>query len=96
MANINKRIPLITVTGSPPEGTVSFDELKGASEIDFSVLEGAERAANDVCYLPYSSGTTGLPKGVELMNSNIIANCEQQNVASQYLPTTGESCLYHV
>lgn len=32
---------------------------------------------SDILFLPYSSGTTGLPKGVMLSHYNIIANLEQ-------------------
>lgn len=32
---------------------------------------------DDVCVLPYSSGTTGLPKGVMLTHDNIVANVQQ-------------------
>lgn len=31
----------------------------------------------DVSFLPYSSGTTGLPKGVMLTHYNVIANIVQ-------------------
>ncbi len=31
----------------------------------------------DLAFLPYSSGTTGLPKGVMLSHYNIVANCRQ-------------------
>jgi acyl-CoA synthetase (AMP-forming)/AMP-acid ligase II len=34
-------------------------------------------AATDVAVLPYSSGTTGLPKGVRLTHRNLVANVEQ-------------------
>ena len=33
--------------------------------------------AEDVVVLPYSSGTTGLPKGVMLTHRNLVANCVQ-------------------
>ena len=35
--------------------------------------------SSEVAFLPYSSGTTGLPKGVMLSHTNIIANCEMVN-----------------
>lgn len=37
-------------------------------------LKDHERDSNDISFLPYSSGTTGVPKGVELTHRNIIAN----------------------
>ena len=33
---------------------------------------------NDLCCLPYSSGTTGLPKGVMLTHFNLVSNACQQ------------------
>ena len=37
----------------------------------------------DVAVLPYSSGTTGLPKGVRLTHRNLVANVEQCQVCFQ-------------
>lgn len=39
--------------------------------------------AMDVAVLPYSSGTTGLPKGVRLTHRNLVANVEQCQVCFQ-------------
>jgi acyl-CoA synthetase (AMP-forming)/AMP-acid ligase II len=39
--------------------------------------------AVDVAVLPYSSGTTGLPKGVRLTHRNLVANVEQCQVCFQ-------------
>lgn len=47
---------------------------------------------DDVTILPYSSGTTGMPKGVMLTHNNVTTNCEGIDVALPYerivLPTT--------
>lgn len=49
---------------------------------------------DDLAVLPYSSGTTGLPKGVMLTNKNLLANFETLNVDLPYqrliLPTTND------
>ena len=48
---------------------------------------------DDVAILPYSSGTTGLPKGVMLTHRNIVSNIFQVYQAKEleFLPpTTGK------
>ncbi|XP_034832840.2 uncharacterized protein [Maniola hyperantus] len=74
-------IPVIAVDTDEkrPEETVSFKELLNDSHVDTDVLKEVKRSADDTSLLLYSSGTTGLPKAVELTNRNIVANCEQQN-----------------
>ncbi|CAB3255928.1 unnamed protein product [Arctia plantaginis] len=75
-------IPIIVVKTSEdpiPEGIACFNELSEDVHVDKSCLKEVRRGLNDICFLPYSSGTTGLPKGVELSHRNIIANMEQVN-----------------
>ncbi|XP_026331135.1 probable 4-coumarate--CoA ligase 1 isoform X2 [Hyposmocoma kahamanoa] len=36
--------------------------------------------ADDVCLVPYSSGTTGMPKGVMLTHKNLVSNLKQAQV----------------
>ncbi|XP_049875374.1 uncharacterized protein LOC126373311 isoform X1 [Pectinophora gossypiella] len=77
-----QELPLIVVNNNNnalPHGTISFHELAEEENVDFSVLKNAVRTADDVALLPYSSGTTGLPKGVELTHKNVVVNCVQQD-----------------
>jgi acyl-CoA synthetase (AMP-forming)/AMP-acid ligase II len=57
---------------SPKEGA-------GFKWEEFSTLEQMNRC----CVLNYSSGTTGLPKGVELSHYNYVANCVQVNYMAE-------------
>ncbi|KAJ8719769.1 hypothetical protein PYW08_011944 [Mythimna loreyi] len=80
IAKINIPIIVVRTNDNPiPEGTALFNELSEDIHTDKSVLRQVRRNPNDICFLPYSSGTMGLPKGVELSHRNIIANCEQIN-----------------
>lgn len=49
---------------------------------------------DDLAVLPYSSGTTGMPKGVMLTHKNLVANCQSLDVDMPYrrliLPTTND------
>lgn len=47
---------------------------------------------HDVAALPYSSGTSGLPKGVMLTHRNLVANIEQIFGAG-HLPRTGDRLI---
>ncbi|KAJ8720367.1 hypothetical protein PYW07_012410 [Mythimna separata] len=88
-----KDIPIIAVKQDGevlPQNTISFQEFAQADHVDHSVLKEVARNSEDVAFLPYSSGTTGLPKGVELVHRNIVVNCIQQDVDSvrHYVETT--------
>ncbi|KAK3029339.1 hypothetical protein RJ639_037862 [Escallonia herrerae] len=60
---------------SPPEGCLHFSELTQADERD---MPEAEISPDDVVALPYSSGTTGLPKGVMLTHKGLVTSVAQQ------------------
>ncbi|WP_128515798.1 AMP-binding protein [Tabrizicola thermarum] len=55
------------------EGATSLTALMGEPLAQQVPID----AARDVVVLPYSSGTTGLPKGVRLSHRNLVANVDQ-------------------
>ncbi|XP_014239824.1 4-coumarate--CoA ligase-like [Cimex lectularius] len=58
-----------------PEGVKSYDELVSNADPDLLYdLKPKKFSGEDTIVIPYSSGTTGQPKGVCLSNNNIIAN----------------------
>ncbi|KAI5638898.1 AMP-binding enzyme domain-containing protein [Phthorimaea operculella] len=73
-----------------PPGTIDFLELAKENHVNLDVLKHVATKSEDVVLLPYSSGTTGLPKGVELTHRNIVVNCLQQDdeILKLYQDTT--------
>ncbi|XP_010928652.1 4-coumarate--CoA ligase 2 isoform X2 [Elaeis guineensis] len=65
----------IVCVDDPPEGCHHFSELLQSYEGD---LPDVEIHPDDVVALPYSSGTTGLPKGVMLTHRGLITSVAQQ------------------
>lgn len=45
-----------------------------ATGVDLNSLKQHDRTCEDIAMLPYSSGTTGLSKGVKLSHKNIVCN----------------------
>ncbi|KAJ0790271.1 4-coumarate--CoA ligase 2 [Helianthus annuus] len=57
------------------EGCLHFSELTSGDE---NGLPAVEISPDDVVALPYSSGTTGLPKGVMLTHKGLVTSVAQQ------------------
>jgi acyl-CoA synthetase (AMP-forming)/AMP-acid ligase II len=70
---------------------LEFGEADGAIDIGAAPPCAAARTArqmgaDDLAYLPYSSGTTGLPKGVMISHRNLVANLCQARAVHQIRP----------
>ena len=68
--------PIAIITTDEPSGTESLTSIARDEDPPDVVIDSAE----DVVALPYSSGTTGLAKGVMLTHRNLIANLLQIDV----------------
>jgi acyl-CoA synthetase (AMP-forming)/AMP-acid ligase II len=66
------------VIGEGVAGTSPFCSLRGIADAPAGPV-----AASDVALLPTSSGTTGLPKSVELTHRNLVASLCQTSLAHQ-------------
>lgn len=61
-----------------PEGTISLYSLKNHDKPLHKTCRSIHKdLSSHPCVLPYSSGTTGMPKGVCLSHNNIVANLQQ-------------------
>ncbi|XP_022120199.2 4-coumarate--CoA ligase 2 [Pieris rapae] len=68
------KVIIVDRTNKPiPEGTTRFSEVGENGEADYALLDKVERKMDDVAFIPFSSGTTGLPKGVEVTHGNLVA-----------------------
>ncbi|EPS59940.1 hypothetical protein M569_14863 [Genlisea aurea] len=68
-----KEIRIVCID-SPPPGCLHFSEISSAEEDE---LPPVKIHPDDVVALPYSSGTTGLPKGVMLTHKGMVTGVAQ-------------------
>ena len=67
---------LIVLDGAP-DGADSYPNLRELLTEQATPPEVSFDPATQVAVLPYSSGTTGIPKGVMLSHRNLVANVQQ-------------------
>lgn len=71
------KLTLITIQDVPrSENDIDFNEMIDETYDNVTIPE-AEICTDDVALLPFSSGTTGFSKGVQLTHSNIVNNLHQ-------------------
>ena len=79
--------------GTHIQQVLAFEDVEG-DEVDTVGVE-----PHDVVALPYSSGTTGMPKGVMLTHSNLIANLlqfESSGMATSEDVLLGVLPMFHI
>ena len=79
------------------EGATPFSSL--LAENDTPLPEVEINPKEDLVVLPYSSGTTGLPKGVMLTHYNLVANLKQIEGMDYFLDTDTLICclpMFHI
>lgn len=70
----------VVTVDDPPENCLHFSVLCDADDKDLKVTETVEEGfdSSEAVALPFSSGTTGLPKGVVLTHKSLITSVAQQ------------------
>ncbi|XP_049700069.2 uncharacterized protein LOC110369861 [Helicoverpa armigera] len=87
-AKIKAKIILVDSPNKPvPDGVSRYTEVAESGEADYKLLDKIERKGNDIACIPFSSGTTGLPKGVEITYDNILAGMEIMSQKENSFPT---------
>lgn len=86
----------VNLGGPVADGTWDFAEMIDAAA-DAAPITSSSRKTSDAAFMPYSSGTTGLSKGVVLSHRNILANITQTDYPdiNHINDTTGEPTAVH-
>ncbi|CAB3247052.1 unnamed protein product [Arctia plantaginis] len=79
LKNCKKDIKIILIDNPAnpvPNGAIRYSEIAESGEADYDLLDKIEKKPDEVACIPFSSGTTGLPKGVEITYGNLLASLE--------------------
>lgn len=89
--------PTVVVFGKHVDAISFFDILRNCSDAEAANFRYAELddIKKTACIM-HSSGTTGMPKGVELSNNTMLFISEDNNMDMANLPTLWFSSLYWI
>nr|AIY34667.1 4-coumarate:CoA ligase-like protein [Albuca bracteata] len=78
LANLTDGTVVVVTTDNSPAGCLSFWDEIGAADEGSVDPEGTAVGPDEAVAMPFSSGTTGLPKGVVLTHGSVVASVAQQ------------------
>jgi len=83
---VKKLVPAFSLPGS-----ITFKKM--LSDAEHLKLQPVQQGHDDIAFLQYTGGTTGVSKGAVLLHRNVIANV-LQNEAWLQMPTQGEQIVF--
>lgn len=98
IAKSNAKIILVDKSGDKiPEGVIRYSEIAEKGEADYNFLDTIEVKPEDTAFIPFSSGTTGLAKGVDITFKNLLAAIEiMQNKENNFPKLAHGKKLLHL
>ncbi|CAH0727179.1 unnamed protein product, partial [Brenthis ino] len=87
LAKSEAKVVIVDDPSKPiPEGTIRYTDIAEKGDVDFNLLDKIVKNNEDTALIPFSSGTTGLPKGVEITYKNLFAAIDIMGRAENRFP----------
>ena len=97
LAKSDAKIIIVDNPSKPiPDGAIRYTELAEKGEADLNLLDKVVKDGDDVALVPFSSGTTGLPKGVDITYNNLLAALEMMVREENRFPELTNGTQYYI